>query len=100
MTIVKEGYPDHTQFDSKDIHFDPKSKKDEPRWFMVDVQYNRMMKRYISLAELKKIHIEHKQSTGPLKDIALFTRARLSVQPLTKEEYDFILTLEEVEMND
>jgi len=51
---------------------------------MVDVKYNRMIKRYISLAELKKIHLQHKQSGGPLKDIALFTRARLSVQPVTQ----------------
>ena len=60
------------------------AKKDDPRWFMVDVQYERMMKRYISLKELKEIHLEHKASGGPLKNIALFTRARLSVQPLTK----------------
>ena len=97
MTIVKESYPDHTQFDSKDVHFDAKSQKENPRWFMVDVKYDRMLKRYITLAELKKLHNEHKQTNGPLKSVALFTRARLSVQPLTKEEFDFILTLEEEE---
>ena len=97
MTIVKESYPDHTQFDSKDVHYDPKSQKESPKWFMVDVKYERMMKRYIGLPELKKLHMEHKSSNGPLKSIALFTRARLSVQPLTKEEYDYILTLEETE---
>nr|ALY05318.1 thymocyte nuclear protein [Clytia hemisphaerica] len=97
MTIVKESYPDHTQFNSKDVHFDPKSQKENPKWFMVDVKYERMMKRYIGLPELKKLHSEHKSSHGPLKSVALFTRARLSVQPSTKEEYDYILTLEEVE---
>ena len=51
--------------------------------FQVDVQYQRMMKRFISLSELKKYHQQHKAKGGPLKDMALFTRARLSVQPLT-----------------
>ncbi|XP_013414514.1 thymocyte nuclear protein 1 [Lingula anatina] len=94
IKIVKESYPDHTQFDKKDIHYDPKSKKDDPRWHMVDVQFVRMLKRYIPLSELKEIHHKHKDSGGPLKSLALFTRARLSVQPITKEEWDFIMSLE------
>lgn len=49
----------------------------------VDVQYQRMMKRFIPLSELKKYHLQHRALGGPLKDMALFTRARLSVQPLT-----------------
>ena len=61
---------------------------------MVDVKYERMMKRFIYLSELKKLHLEHKNSGGPLKSIALFTRARLSVQPLTEVEFNFILELE------
>ncbi|XP_064635335.1 thymocyte nuclear protein 1-like isoform X2 [Lineus longissimus] len=95
MEIVKEGYPDHTQFDRKDAHYDPKAKEDDPRWFMVDVKYQRMLKRFISLAELKQVHLKHKASGGPLRNLALFTSARLSVQPLTKEEWDFIISLEE-----
>ncbi|KAM4849876.1 thymocyte nuclear protein 1 isoform X4 [Urocitellus parryii] len=63
----------------------------------VDVQFIRMMKRFISLAELKTYHQSHKATGGPLKDMALFTRKRLSVQPLTQEEFDFILNLEEKE---
>lgn len=42
-----------------------------------------MMKRFIPLSELKKYHLQHRAQGGPLKDMALFTRARLSVQPLT-----------------
>ncbi|XP_051717572.1 thymocyte nuclear protein 1 [Ctenopharyngodon idella] len=94
MKIVKESYVDHTQFDKKDAHYDPSSKADNPKWSMVDVQFERMAKRFISLAELKKYHLQHKAKGGPLKDMALFTRARLSVQPLTAEEFDFVLSLE------
>ncbi|XP_059150700.1 thymocyte nuclear protein 1-like [Physella acuta] len=95
--VVKAGYPDHTQFDPKDPHYDSSSQKDKPRWFMVDVKYIRHLRRYISLAELKKIHKEHVQDGGPLKNLSLFTRARLSVQPLTKEEWSFIEDLENKE---
>ncbi|XP_034522007.1 thymocyte nuclear protein 1 isoform X4 [Ailuropoda melanoleuca] len=81
--IVKEAYPDHTQFEKNNPHYDPSSKEDNPKWSMVDVQFVRMMKRYITLAELKTHHQAHKTTGGPLKNMALFTRQRLSVQPLT-----------------
>lgn len=50
----------------------------------VDVQFERMLKRFIPLSELKKIHLQHKAKGGSLNGMALFTRARLSVQPLTR----------------
>ncbi|XP_007104121.1 thymocyte nuclear protein 1 isoform X2 [Physeter macrocephalus] len=97
MKIVKEAYPDHTQFEKNSPHYDPSSKEDNPKWSMVDVQFVRMMKRFIPLAELKTYHQAHRATGGPLKNMALFTRQRLSVQPLTQEEFDFILSLEEKE---
>ncbi|KAF5921356.1 hypothetical protein HPG69_019405 [Diceros bicornis minor] len=97
MKIVKEAYPDHTQFEKNNPHYDPSSKEDNPKWSMVDVQFVRMMKRFISLAELKTHHQAHKATGGPLKNMALFTRQRLSIQPVTQEEFDFILSLEEEE---
>ncbi|XP_030186741.1 thymocyte nuclear protein 1 isoform X4 [Lynx canadensis] len=95
--IVKEAYPDHTQFEKNNPHYDPSSKEDNPKWSMVDVQFVRMMKRFITLAELKTHHQAHKATGGPLKNMALFSRQRLSIQPLTQEEFDFILSLEEKE---
>ena len=96
MEIVKEGYTDDTQFDKKSAHYDPKSSADNPKWFMVDVKFERKLDRYIPLGELKKYHLQHKDTSGPLQSVALFTKARLSVQPLTKEEFDFILSLESI----
>ncbi|XP_065425370.1 thymocyte nuclear protein 1 isoform X5 [Chrysemys picta bellii] len=93
--IVKEAYPDHTQFDKKDPHYDSSSTKENPKWSMVDVQFVRMTKRFIPLSELKAQHQAHRASGGPLKDMTLFTRQRLSVQPLTDEEFEFVLSLEE-----
>ncbi|XP_011730107.1 thymocyte nuclear protein 1 isoform X5 [Macaca nemestrina] len=97
MKIVKEAYPDHTQFEKNNPHYDPSSKEDNPKWSMVDVQFVRMMKRFIPLAELKSYHQAHKATGGPLKNMTLFSRQRLSIQPLTQEEFDFVLSLEEKE---
>ncbi|KAM3875129.1 thymocyte nuclear protein 1 [Diretmus argenteus] len=97
MNVVKEAYVDHTQFDKKDVHFDASSKADNPKWSMVDVRYQRMLERFLPLSELKKYHLQHRAKGGPLKDMALFTRARLSVQPLTTEEFEFVLSLENKE---
>ena len=94
VNIVRESYVDYTQFDKKDPHYDPKSSKDNPKWHMVDVKYIRDLKRYIPLHELKEIHLEHKANGGALANLALFTKARLSVQPLSEVEFEFILKLE------
>ena len=53
VKVVKEGYPDHTAFDPDSKYFDPKSNPDNPRWIMVDVKYQKKLKRLISLEELK-----------------------------------------------
>lgn len=87
MTVVREGYADHTAFNKKDKHYDPKSDKDNPRWFMVDVRYKRKLKRTITLAELK----QHEK----LADFQLVQRGnRLSIMPISKNNWGFILTLE------
>ncbi|RMX58570.1 hypothetical protein pdam_00006406 [Pocillopora damicornis] len=98
--IVKESYVDYTQFDKADPHYDPNSKKENPKWFMVDVKFVRMMKRFISLQELKALHQEHKATNGPLKSVALFTSARLSVQPVTEDEFEYICSLEDKPVGD
>ena len=94
VQIVKEAYPDPSQFSIAEPYFDKKSTAEEPRWDMVDVKFVRRMRRDISLAELRKYYREHSQSDGPLKDLVVVERHRLSVLPLTKSQYEFILQLE------
>ena len=98
IRVCKEAYVDHTQFDQNDAHYDPRCKKEDPKWFMVDVQYVRDLKRFIPLAELKEYHLMHKpKGNGPLRDLSLFTRSRLSVQSIREEEWHFIVELENKE---
>ena len=56
---------------------------------MVDVKFERMTKRYIPLHELKELHLKHKTSGGPLRNLALFTKARLSVMPISDGRLGF-----------
>ncbi|MGO9037305.1 MAG: EVE domain-containing protein [Steroidobacteraceae bacterium] len=89
IRVVKEGYADKTAFDPKHHHFDPASDPRAPRWFVVDVTLVRRFKRLIALEELRK------HADGALADLAVLRRGnRLSVTPVSKAEWDFVLTLE------
>lgn len=89
MEVVREGYPDHTAFDPQAKYHDPKSDPEKPRWYMVDIRYIRHLKRNITLAELKGF------ADGPLRDMPLVRKGnRLSIMPVTREQWDFILSLE------
>ena len=87
MEVVKEGYPDHTAFDPEAKYYDPKSDPDNPRWYMVDVKFKKKLKRTISLAELKE--------TAEIEDMPLVRKGnRLSIMPVTEQQWNFILDLE------
>jgi predicted RNA-binding protein with PUA-like domain len=89
VEIVKAGYPDATAFDPKHHHYDADSKRDEPRWYVVDVKLKRKFSRVISLDELRP------HAAKKLKDFVLLKRGnRLSVMPVAKKDWDFVLALE------
>ena len=83
--VASGPYPDHTQFDPDEKYFDPKSDPDNPRWIMVDISFVEKLPRLVSLHELK----DYPQLT----DMVLLNRSRLSVQPVKREEYEFIIDL-------
>ncbi len=80
--VVKKGYPDHTAWDAKNIHYDPKSSPDNPIWYMVDIKPIEKFARPVTLDEIKR--------TPELANMMLITRGRLSVQPVTQKEWDTI----------
>jgi predicted RNA-binding protein with PUA-like domain len=85
--VATAAHPDPTQFDPKSDYFDAKSARDEPRWSLVDVKFKRKLKRVIALNELK--------SREELNGLALIRPGnRLSVLPVSKAQWDFILELE------
>ena len=87
MEIASRAYPDHTAFDPSEKYFDRKSDPENPRWLMVDVRYLRHLDRMITLGELR----QQKQ----IADMKLLQRGnRLSVLPLSKKEWQYILDME------
>jgi len=85
--VATEPHPDPTQFDSQSDYFDAKSTRAQPRWSLVDVKFKRKLRRVITLTELKT----HRE----LKDLILIRPGnRLSVLPVSKAQWDFILGLE------
>ena len=85
--VVKEAYPDHTAFDKKDPHYDPKSDPAKPTWMMVDVKFVKKLKRVVSLDEMK--------GNPALDGFALLRRGnRLSVMPVSEDHWKAVLALE------
>jgi len=87
MKIASEAYPDPTQFDRKSKYYDPKSSKDDPRWLLVDVEFERKLERPVPLTEIKK---------GKGLDGFLLTKRgnRLSIFPVDKKHWDIVLGME------
>lgn len=86
--ITREAYPDHTAFDPRDHHFDPKSDPSSPRWFMVDVKFAEKFPRAVSLRELRM------HAGGKLAGFQLLARGnRLSVMPVSKAHWNFVTSL-------
>jgi predicted RNA-binding protein with PUA-like domain len=85
--VATDAYPDPTQFDPKSDYFDAKSTRTAPRWSLVDVKFKRKLKRVIALAELKECK--------ELRELVLVRPGnRLSVLPVSKPHWHFILGLE------
>ncbi len=84
--VVKEAYPDFTQFDRTSEYFDGRAKPDRPLWFMVDVQYVEPLEHPVTLARIR--------AEPRLIGMALLRRGqRLSVQPVMPHEWKVVLEL-------
>lgn len=86
MKVASKPYPDPTAFDKRNKYFDPKSDPEDPRWILVDVRFVKKLKRTIALSELKQ--------QPELEGMQLLRRGnRLSIMPVEKAHWDFILGL-------
>jgi predicted RNA-binding protein with PUA-like domain len=82
--IVRTGYPDHFAWKKGHKYFDVKSSKNEPVWYMVDVGFIERFPEIVSLATLK--------DTKGLDEMMVTKRgSRLSVQPVTKNEFNIVV---------
>jgi len=84
--VVGEAYSDHTAWDPKNKHYDPKATPDNPIWVMVDIQHEQTFDEPITRDQLRGL--------AALKEMELLRKgSRLSVQPVRKKEFDAIMKL-------
>ena len=87
--VVREAYPDHYAQDRSSRYFDEKASPEDPRWFMVDIEFVRNFPRLVSLDELK--------GAQGLEDMVVTKRSRLSVQPVAASEFEVVCKMAEQE---
>lgn len=84
--VSKEAYPDTTQFDKNSDYYEPRATPEKPYWYMVDIEFVRKFEEPLSLERLRQVR--------GLEDMALLKKGqRLSVQPVTREEWKTICDL-------
>lgn len=84
--VVREAYPDHTQFDPESEYFDSKASLENPRWVMVDVKWIESFPATLQLKDMREVE--------ELDDMTLMKRGnRLSLFPITKKHFDKIVKL-------
>ena len=81
--ISREAYPDFFSWDRTSRYYDPKSTPEKPRWFMVDVTWEKAFGHIVTLKDLK--------SEPKLRNMKVLQKGqRLSIMPVTKEEFDIV----------
>lgn len=83
--VVREAYPDHFAQQPDSPYFDEKASAEDPRWYMVDVEFVRKLPGFVSLETLK--------GAPGLEDMIVTQRSRLSVQPVTRDEFYIVCAL-------
>lgn len=80
--VVRAGYPDHTARDPESDYYDPKATEADPRWYMVDIRFVEKFDEFVPLDTLRR--------TPGLEEMLVTKRSRLSVQPVTEEEFEIV----------
>lgn len=84
--VSREAYPDESQFDPKSDYYDAQSKRDDPRWSLVDVEFVEVLPAFVPLDALK--------ADDKLDGMLVRQRGmRLSVQPVTPTHFKRVLNL-------
>jgi predicted RNA-binding protein with PUA-like domain len=89
LRIVEEAKVDETAFDAADPYYDAKSRREEPKWFCVGVEFVRKFEEVVDLKTIKGFAGEG----GELRELQLVTNSRLSICRVRRDEWEFILGL-------
>lgn len=83
--VARSAYPDPTALDPRSHYHDPKASEEDPRWYMVDIEF---VERFPSFVPIGTLH-----DTPGLEEMLINRKSRLSVQPVTKAEFDIVTRL-------
>ena len=83
--VARAAYPDPAQFNPESKYYDPKATADAPRWFCVDIQWQSEFAHPVSLKDIKQ--------NPALAEMVLVKQGRLSIQPVTAEEWNTLIKL-------
>ncbi len=86
VEVVKAAYPDYYAWQLESRYFDDKSSEQNPRWVMVDVRLNKVLRTPLSLESLRGV-----KGLGKME--LLRRGSRLSVQPVRESEWKIIVRL-------
>lgn len=84
--IARAGYPDESSWKKGHTYYDPASSPDKPLWFMVDIAFVERFPATLPLDTLK-------HTKGLEQMMVIRKGSRLSVQPVSKDEYDIVVRL-------
>ncbi len=86
MQVISKAYPDHTAMDLHSKYYDPKSTTENPRWMMRDFKFVEKFSSPVPLETLK--------NTASLEQMRVVQKgSRLSITPVTPQEWEIILKL-------
>lgn len=87
--VVREGHPDNTAMDPKSDHYDPRASRDNPVWYMVDIRYKAGLPAPLTRNDLREHPV--------LSQMDVLKKGnRLSVQPVTKQQWQAIMELADI----
>lgn len=89
MRIVEEHTVDESAFDPNHPYYDPKSDREKPKWELVKVEFVKKLEHMVTLRELKSLSLQG----NVLEDMVMIKQSRLSVSPVTADQWRFILDL-------
>jgi predicted RNA-binding protein with PUA-like domain len=85
-TVVRAGYPDHTALDPSEEHYDSKSTRENPIWYMVDIKAGERFRNFLALGDLRH--------APALEKMELLRKgSRLSVMPVTAAEWKTVCAM-------
>ena len=83
--VARESYPDPSARDPGSDYHDPRASDEDPRWFMVDIEFVEKFPRLVPLSELA--------STPGLENMLVNRKSRLSVQPVEPADFEKVRAL-------